>query len=46
MLSDNEHVFTVEYTYDAEALDLFCSVLFMFDEESVDIIRRQMELLQ
>ncbi|USD59592.1 response regulator [Vibrio sp. SCSIO 43140] len=46
MLKDNEHVFTVEYTYDAEALDLFCSVLFMFDEESVDIIRRQMELLQ
>jgi CheY-like chemotaxis protein len=46
MLSDNEDVFTVEYTYDAEALDLFCSVLFMFDEESVDIIRRQMELLQ
>ncbi|GMQ46882.1 response regulator [Vibrio sp. 10N] len=46
MLGDNEHVFTVEYTYDAEALDLFCSVLFMFDEESVDIIRRQMELLQ
>jgi CheY-like chemotaxis protein len=46
MLSDNEHVFTVEYTYDAEALDLFCSVLFMFDKESVDIIRRQMELLQ
>lgn len=46
MLNDNEHVFTVEYTYDAEALDLFCSVLFMFDEESVDIIRHQMELLQ
>ncbi|MGR5175468.1 response regulator [Vibrio parahaemolyticus] len=46
MLNESEHVFTVEYTYDAEALDLFCSVLFMFDEESVEIIHRQMELLQ
>lgn len=46
MLSESEHVFTVEYTYDAETMDLFCSVLFMFDEESVEIIRRQMELLQ
>lgn len=46
MLNNSEQVFTVEYTYDAETLDLFCSVLFMFDEESVDIIHRQMELLQ
>ncbi len=46
MLNANEHVFTIEYTYDAEALDLFCSVLFMFDAESVAIIHRQMELLQ
>ncbi|MCG9625744.1 response regulator [Vibrio mediterranei] len=46
MLNANEHVFTIEYTYDAEALDLFCSVLFMFDVESVEIIHRQMELLQ
>ncbi|MGF1748930.1 MULTISPECIES: response regulator [Vibrio] len=45
MMSDSEHIFTTEYTYDAETLDLNCSVLFMFDQESVDIIHRQMEIL-
>ncbi|MCW8345071.1 response regulator [Vibrio sp. ZSDZ65] len=45
MMSDSEYIFTTEYTYDAETLDLNCSVLFMFDQESVDIIHRQMEIL-
>ncbi|MFA0439254.1 hypothetical protein BCU70_06190 [Vibrio sp. 10N.286.49.C2] len=45
MMSGSEHIFTTEYTYDAETLDLNCSVLFMFDRESVDIIHRQMEIL-
>lgn len=46
MLNENEHIFTVEYTYNAESIDLNCSVLFMFDESSVAIIEGQLELLQ
>ncbi|CAH0526144.1 response regulator [Vibrio hippocampi] len=46
MLSENEHIFTVEYTYNAESIDLDCSVLFMFDQTSVAIIEGQLEMLQ
>ncbi|GAK20241.1 chemotaxis protein CheC [Vibrio sp. JCM 19052] len=38
-------LFTIEYTYMAEALDFECEVLFLIDKSSVEIIYEIMELI-
>ncbi len=38
-------LFTIEYTYMAEALDFECEVLFLIDKPSVEIIYEIMELI-
>lgn len=47
--SDSESIktelFTVEYTYEAESLDLECDVLFMMDNSSTQVIKKMMETL-
>ncbi|MCW8327905.1 response regulator [Photobacterium sp. SDRW27] len=47
--SDTEHIntelFTVEYTYQAESLDLECDVLFMMDSGSTHVIKKIMDTL-
>ena len=42
---DNSELFTVEYTYHAESLDLECDVLFMMDNNSTLVIKKIMETL-
>ena len=38
-------LFTVEYRYQSELLDVECHVLFMLDQHSTEVIRRMMETL-
>lgn len=42
---DNSELFTVEYTYRAESLDLECDVLFMMDNSSTQVISKIMGTL-
>ncbi len=41
----SDDYFTVEYTYQAETLDVECEVLFMMDSQSTKIIHQIMETL-
>lgn len=43
--SSNSDLFTVEYTYQAESLDLECDVLFMMDNSSTQVIKKIMDTL-
>ncbi|WP_045401605.1 response regulator [Vibrio hyugaensis] len=43
--SESGELFTIEYTYMAEALDFECEVLFLIDKSSVEIIYEIMELI-
>ncbi|YCO05291.1 response regulator [Vibrio sp. VNB-15] len=43
--SESGELFTIEYTYMAEALDFECEVLFLIDQSSVEIIYEIMELI-
>lgn len=38
-------LFTVEYTYRAESMDLECEVLFMMDDSSTNVIKKVMDTL-
>ncbi len=42
---ESGELFTIEYTYMAEALDFECEVLFLIDKPSVEIIYEIMELI-
>lgn len=42
---DQRELFTVEYCYQSENLDVECNVLFMMDHNSTEVIKRVMETL-
>ncbi|WP_052260764.1 response regulator [Photobacterium gaetbulicola] len=42
----NRELFTIEYSYQSEKMDMACDVLLMMDHDSTQVIRRFMETLQ
>lgn len=42
----NDQLFTIEYSYQSEKMDIACDVLLMMDHNSTQVIKRFMETLQ